>query len=415
MRYFLPTLSLFMACALPSVAGAQALQNNAPAVGATTAALQPALQAASPLVVEYLGSPRGYSITSAPVEMMCVVKNVSSTPVPAGVYRLQCVPLDGLDYYSGNTIPLLPALQPTQQAYVLWQLKPRDDGHSYASTAILQQLSSPPNSVAKPIGVRIAVFPTLPGVAHFGTPIAGLDKGPQAGFTSTTAWVAANMIAMKVRTMSNREPLALLAGSTNGVWQTCSLLSPFLTVKSGGSGQQPWLQTFRWLNANTSIGAASSSLTLNGTCGKLWEVHMMLTAVTDSSTIRVTVLLTALRNANLEAVQFPVLRQYNQTLPVADGTVHLLTPLSDQLPPTANIAALRVGSSVCGETWPTMPPIPGWQWRTIPSLAGMRSAGYWCTTQPSTIPAGNSIEFKFKLFVRPTATSIRNALAFQER
>ncbi len=408
-------LCVFVYCSIPGRVIAQSATPPQPTVRMNGSANQVPAANTAPLELEYLGAPQGYTVISAPVQIMCVVKNVSAAAVPAGTYRLQCVPLDGLDYDTGNTLPILPALQPAQQAYVLWQLKPRDDGHPFASTAILQHIAGDPAATSTPEGVRIAVFPTLPGPAHFGLPVAGVEKGPQAGHNLSTAWIAANLIAMKIRRLSNREPIALLAAFDSGTWQTCSVLSPFLAVTSAGPGQQPWRQTFRWLSTKQSATSSSATLTLNGTCGQLWTVQLRLTALTNSSTIRADVLLTAIHNASLQAVQLPVIRAFQQSLPPADGTVHLLPTLTEQLPPTSNVSVLHIGGSLCGETWPTMPPIAGWQWRRVPTLSGMRSAGCWFTEQPALIPAGNSVEFKYRLFVHPMATSILNALAFQER
>lgn len=412
--YVISTLTSVMAL-VPASAHAQSqLANQQPAATPAQALVQNTAGAGPQLQMEFLGCPQGYAVNSSPVQFMCVVKNTSSAPVAAGAYRIQCVPLDGLDFFTGDTLPVLPALQPLQQAYVLWQLKPRDDGHPYAATAILQQLATAPGQSITPVGVRIAVFPTLPTQAHFGTPIAGLAKSPQAGYSTNTAWLAANLIAMKVRPLSNREPLALLAAASGGQWQTYSIASPLIELSSAKPGQQPWHQTFRWLTSAASSSNSQATLTLNGTCGKLWTVRLTMTALVNSSTIRADLLLTAINDASLESVQFPVLRPYNLALPAADGTVHLLAQATEQLPAASNITALHVGTGVCGETWPTMSPIPGWQWRRVATLGGLQSAGSWFSTQPTTIPAGNSVEFKFRLFVHPLATSLLNALAYQE-
>src|SRR5437868_1085267 len=80
--------------------------------------------------IEALAPAQGFAVGTDSITVIGVVKNSGTVPVPPDMFRGRFFALSGLDYVSGDTAPLIPALAPGGSVVYKWRLRPLSDSGS---------------------------------------------------------------------------------------------------------------------------------------------------------------------------------------------------------------------------------------------------------------------------------------------
>jgi hypothetical protein len=388
--------------------------------------------------VEYFGPERGYVIKGADVVMLCVVRNTGNAPLPDKTLRLHCYTVDGLDYTSGETLPVLPALARNQAVAFRWRLAPSSGGLMTAAVT-LEPLpvpatttaangehgpSDPPSTDAADTLVpalsrmTVAVIPALPAELRMGTRDVPKNAPPAADITNSDAWLSNDRVSLRAISSDRETPLLLLNARVGTDWTPVATIFSMLEIASAENGQRPWRQTFHWRDSSAGADKDSARLTLKGVLGKLWHAEIDLQMARDTSAIRGTIRLTALRTARLYGLTMPTLLSQPdpKALPLrADGSANPVTTPDSLLPDSAHIAADRRNSITYGIAWPTSSPLPDGNWTPLP-YGDAQSApvlgATWSNPTGSVILAGATIEFSFRLFAFGPSDTIKDATRF---
>ena len=418
----------------------------------------PAVVSTAPDVrIETFASERGFVVGMDNVILLCVARNVGQTALPENTLRLRCYPIAGLDYTSGNLLPLLPALAPGQAVAYRWRLVPTEARNALVAGVILESAGTkpgdkdttrqgvketppqiggpiqvikaneeavqnpkpkPPNSdtsLAFAVIPRLSRPPSLGDVPLFKDPLAHAAESDGGGLLLN------NHVGARVQIGERREPLLLMASKEGPVWRTVANSLPLLRACVGEDGQLPWWQSFRCQQIRAREDKDSATLTLTGTLGGACRVELTFEARPDTGALTGHARLTALRSLRLSGAQLPSLSggidDKNLMPPRSDGSPLLLTDAPSLLPEDARLAAAHSGATTFGVTWPADAPLPGWKWNRLPLADGVvtQNLGVQALGDPrgDLVPTGASVEFTFRLFAFAPSDTVRDALRFQ--
>jgi hypothetical protein len=408
----------------------------------------PSAVSATPDVrIETFASERGFVVGMDNVILLCVARNVGPTALPENALRLRCYPISGLDYTSGNLLPLLPALAPGQAVAYRWRLAPTEAHNALVAGVVLESAGdrkkdkgesatsagadkvpvspSPENSanavVAFPSSLAFAVIPHLPRLPALGDVPVFKDPLAHVGESDGGGMLLNNHVGARVQIGERREPLLLLAAKEGAIWRTVANSLPLLRVCVGEDGQLPWWQSFRCQQIRAREDKDSAALTLTGSIGAACRVELTFEARPDTGALIGHVRLTALRALRLSGAQLPALAGSidDKTLipPRSDGSPLMLADAPSLLPDDARLAAAHSGATTFGVTWPADPPLPGWKWGRLPLADGVvtQNLGVQALGDPrgDLVPTGASVEFTFRLFAFAPSDTVRDALRFQ--
>lgn len=399
---------------------------------AGSALAQNASPTSSPDVrVEYFGPERGYVVGAESVTLLCIVRNVGTGPLPEKTLRLRCYAISGLDYTTGDTLPVLPAMARNQALAFRWRLAQSGDTGPFIAAVILENTGAT-GSVEKPQpggGVilvnetntprtALTVVPRLPSAPRMGDRVVPPSGPPQATATRDDAWISNDQFALRAVRADRAAPLLILSGREGASWRTLANGIPLARVFSGEDGQRLWWEPFRWEQARAQSDKVSALLTLNGTIGARWKATLTLTAIRDSAAINGRLRLTAGKTLRLAGIELPSLlvSPATATSAKADGSPISLTTEEPILPEDTRIVAARAGGITFGLTWPTATPFPGWHWSSLPggNPELLSVLGAQCLGDPrgELVTSGSSIEITFRLFAVSPSDTLRDALRF---
>jgi hypothetical protein len=360
------------------------------------------------------------------VILLCVVRNVSTVPLPEKMLRVHCYPVAGLDYTDGDMTPLVPPLAPNQAVAFRWRLSSTESHQALIAAAQLENVGQPAAINMRQNGqspITLAVVPRFDASPHFGAAIAGAELAPQAGVARGEAWLASNRVALRFLSSDRDEPLLLLAAKAGLLWHMVAMGLPLARVRSAEDGQTPWWETLRWRNARATADKDQATLTLYGNIGSRWGVQLRFDAHRDTGAIDGRLRLTARRTMRCYAVQLPRLLVTESDPGTvgghADGSPSLLPDLEvSPLPEDARVAAAHQSGITFGLTWPLNPPLAGWTWTRIsapigtsPTLSAECGVAEGTETGEVVLP-GATLEFPFKLFALGPSDTVRDALRF---
>lgn len=397
--------------------------------------------------VEYFGPAHGYTVGTADVEMLCVVRNVGSIPLPDRQLRLRCYVLAGLDYTTGETAPFLPALAPNQAVAFRWRLTPSENSGPMVVAALVKDAGATlpaPGSIGIPgntggKGPHTTVFDALEAAAQEanGTSLAAsraflavvprLNAEPSWGGVPTLsqpgAWIRGTQagigndrVVVRFVPAQGGVPLLLLAAKVGNGWQTVATGVPLLRMRAGEDGQLPWWETFRWKTSRIHTEKDAAWLTLEGTLGERWRAEMTLEARRDTCVLNGRLRLTSQKMLRLFGVQLPRLLAAASTgLPsVANGMAFPVVNRDSPLPADARLAADLQKRVVFGLTWPSEAPLPGFRWNRLPSssITPVLGAQWESEERGELVSRGATLEFPFRLFALTPSDTVRDAARF---
>lgn len=371
--------------------------------------------------IVYFGSDTGFAIRSRPIDLLCVVRNVGPVSLPPATLQLHCVPLSGLDYTSGDTLPEVPALRPDESAAVRWRLMPTGGSAPLIAAALMEplrpSLTTPSASLLRQVAV--ANIPERDHRPEFGAPIAGVDAGPRAGSAGKQWWIASNRIALRMLPAADGGPILVVAARSGTSWQACAVGAPLCRIQAAALGQTPWWRHIIWISAQASSDAEAATLTVLGHVGKLWSATMRLTARQDSGALDAVISLTPKAAVMCQAVQLPVLHAPEElTLNTrADGKPILLSDPAPLYPDSERVSADRsAGGTTYGVSWADAGPLPDWTWKRLPridSAAPLRLGAAWIAPGTgSVIAPGSSMMLRFRIFAFSPSDTVKDALRF---
>jgi hypothetical protein len=404
--------------------------------------------------VEFLGAESGYAVGMQSVTLLCVVRNVGSAPLPDRTLRLRCYAVTGLDYTTGETMPVVPALGPNQALAYRWRLAPSNATGPLTAAVLMEPVTPtsaaapempsspggglhgtahggsdsattgaqpPPPAEPAPLPAPRAVVTTVPRLAAPLRPGGDAIRpaaGPLASAGETSAWIGNDRMGARIVASELRQPVLLLCGKEGAGWRGLAVGSPMASVRSGEDGQVAWWETFRWRAARVRIEKDLATLTLLGNVGTRWQAEMVFVARRDTAALSGRLRLKPLRVMRLYSVLLPRLQADNSRAAAsfrADGSAQPLSNAEPLLPETARVIAGRANGITFGLTWPSTGPDPGWKWSRLPAgdanVAPLPGA-QWDDARGSLILPGTAVEIPFRLFAFGPSDSLHAALRF---
>ncbi|HLV79030.1 MAG TPA: hypothetical protein VKT32_02075 [Chthonomonadaceae bacterium] len=413
-------------------------------------AVQPGLQGTAPtpdaqpapdVRVEYFGPARGYATGTADVDMVCVVRNEGNVSLPDRRLRLRCYILSGLDYTTGETMPLLPALAPGQAVAYHWRLTPTDASSPLAVAALLTNVpppapgaagvTAPASGAGKGPSAPSPETPAMPPAIAPGAALAVIPrlvtspsdlpdlKAPAANASPERAWIGNDRVLMRVLASRDHLPLLLLSAKQGPGWRTVATGVSLVRVLSSEDGQQPWWETFRWQGARVTNDKTAATLTLTGTAGSRWQAELTLQSGRDTCVIQGRLRLTPLEAMRLQGVQLPTLIPANvepAALAVASGVATPVAADISPLPQDQRVAAGLQDRVTFGLAWPSESPLPGWRGTRQPeSPVAPRCGMRWESDEgrAELVSRGQTLEFPFRLFAFTPSDTVKDAARFR--
>jgi len=316
-------------------------------------------QAAPDLRIESFGPTQALCLGLNTVTLVATVRNVGSAPLPQGGATARLMPLAGLEYVEGDTIPSLPALDPAGSVTYRWKLRPTDaSGPLVASVAVTVPGGRPV--------VRVAAIPHFPDRLP-GEP-ATITLVPVARAWKDGGSVEHGRMRARVFLTHGTLPVLTVAARNGTAWRRVATAVPLTEVMSAEGGQVPWWETFRCDRIRATNGPREASLTLSGGVGLRWRATVTLVARLGSNAIEVRFAGSPLRRLQAHGLRVA-------TLAAGDGGLGPETSedLADDENETRTVAALRWGDLTLAAVRPTSPPLAGWRMVRVPEIVG---AGY---------------------------------------
>lgn len=388
------------------------------------------------LQVEFLGSEKGYAVGGQSVAILCVIRNAGTGALPENTARVRCYPLAGLDFLEGQLWPNLPALNAGQAVAYRWRLAVTNQTTPLVFSVLITKVDPPaPAAMAVRSGgpqvvqpapdipiasraVAVAV-PRFPSTPHLLGAAANWTS-PHASVGSQTARVGNDRSLLNVVAAQDRVPLLVLAGKEGNDWKVVATTIPSLQVRSAEEGQQPWWESFRWMDTDVRETKDSAILTLHGRVGPNLGAQIILESRANTGVIYGTIRLTAKRNVRLFGLHLPRLLAVPAGGAAAtklDGSAAILNVASSPLADQDRLAAAHTGALTFGLTWPVSPPFNSWRSSRmaygdvdhLPILGAEWSAD----ARGDVLSAGASIEAPFRLFVFGPSDTVKDAVRFR--
>ncbi len=398
--------------------------------------------------VEYFGAEGGYAVGTQSVTFLGIVRNVGAMPLPERALRLRCLPIAGLDYTTGDTLPFLPALARNQAVAFRWRFAPPQATGPLIAGLLLERAppavpmsngngmsartsprgpltlgKSEPPAVPEPetgnipgARVTLAVVPRF-SVAPRLAPVNALDGQPYARLEPNQARIGNDRVQAQVLATERRQPLLMLAGRDASQWHIVATSTALFSVLAGEDGQTPWRETFRWRDSRVREDRDGAQLTLVGEAGSRWGVELILDARRDTAALSGRLRLTARRTLRCFGVQLPrLLTPVNRyAAEPANGAPLAVEEADAPAFAETNIAADRANGVTFGIAWPSAPPLDGWRWSRLPGggdAPGLLGAQAMSDARGAVVVAGATLEFPFRLFAFGPSDTIRDALRF---
>ncbi len=379
--------------------------------------------------VEFFGPERVYAVGSAEVPLVGVVRNRGAAPLPAGALRVHCYAESGLDYTSGDTRPLLPALAPGQAVAFRWKLSPSAaNGAMVAGLLLRSAAPSPsadvPGGGAPWLGAGRATMVSIP---RFGSDpqllgASGASKpAPHAYARRSEAGVGNDRVWLKAAAAENRTPVLALSVRDGSLWRTCALTSRIGEVTACEDGQSPWAASFRWRTSTAHEEKGLATLTLSGTIGTLWRADLEFVSRQDTCVVECRLRLTAKRALRAFAV-LPIQLQSTPepreaAMNRADGSPLPAGPEPESLlGPGARLAVAHRDNSTFGISWPEAGPLADWRAATLPQgdshYAPQLGAEWRPGERGDLILPETPITFSFRCFALVPSSALRDAERF---
>ena len=394
--------------------------------------------------VEFFGVESGYTVGTQGVILLCVVRNLGTTPLPEKTLRLRCYSVTGLEYTPCDTIPILPALAPNQAVAFRWKFLPTSAKGAMVAGVLVERTSPmvstpsvPDKSGPQAAGARIesstpvesdflpaqrlflAVVPRLEASPRVVGGVIKPNLPPSAGSTEGEAWIGNDRVAVRISATEHQQPLLLLSGKDGNMWRLLATSVPLLSVRSGEEGQVPWWEQFRWKETKVSGDKDSTILTLVGTLGTRWRAEIALESLRFSSNLNGRLRLTPLKTLRCYGVQLPRLLVESadkEAINKANGSPLLLLNEEPILSPSERLAATRTEGITFGLTWPAQLPLADWKWSRLPSAGGSVATilgTQWDSEERGTVVlAGATLDFPFRLFAFSPSDTLKDATKF---
>lgn len=408
------------------------------ACGCALAQNQNKAEAPTPEVrVEYFGAEKGYAVRGEAVTLLCVVRNIGTGPLPDHAVRLHCFTVDGLDYTSGDTMPVLPAMARNQAIAYRWRLMPTEDGSPLVAAVVVESptpvfvedaAKGPaagrfvPVPAPPPVGdnprALVAVIPRMSAPPGIGSRVIPANALPTATAGSDEAWLSNDRVGLHLLMADRRRAVLVLCGRVGTEWQAFAMGPSLAEVRSAEEGQVPWSEGFRWRESSARASKDSASVTLVGSVGSRWRAEMTFEIPPWTGSIRCTLHLTALRDLRLYGVRLPFLiaDAKSAQAPRADGSALPLAADEPILPDEARVAAWHLNGVTFGVTWPGDAPFPGGKWQVDPigdSANAPIIGAEWGEDRGEAVPTGETINIPFRLFAVSPSDTVHDALRFQ--
>lgn len=359
--------------------------------------------------------------------MLCLLKNTGAAPSVENTLRLRCYTLAGLDYTTGETWPVLPAIGAGQTLAYRWVLVPSANSGPLVASALLTE-NKPANPIASgpkmPAPASFApqailtVIPRLEAELKLDPPSLQNKAAPQAIAGDNSAWIGNERIGLRIVAAGNREPILLLGGKSSAEWKPLALSAALFSVLSGEPGQIPWRQTFHWRDSRLTSNATTAALTLSGVLGTQWRGEIILQTQSGTAAIQGVLRLTSRRLMRLYDFQLPRLLARDAARPLpgaANGTPFDLSALPAVLPEAARIAAAKNGAFTFGIAWPKNFAYANWTAEknpVVPLTDFPLLGAAWRSGQGTLMQPGETIEVSFRLFAYAPSETLRDALRF---
>jgi len=349
------------------------------------------------LVIEAFTSARAYAVGTDAVTLVGTVRNVGDGLHPADAATGRVLPLAGLDFLEGDTLPRIPALGPGEAATFRWKLQPTSDSAPLIASFTVSQPGGRPL-------VRLTAVPHFPAPPERDPPVVSPAPSARAGDDRGT--VENSRIRARVQVTPADVPVLLLSCRTPAGWRTAGASVPLVEVHSAEGGQRPWWETLKVREIQAAAARDYATLSLAGEVGLRWRCRVELVAQSASSALDCRLSLAAARQVRLMGLRF---------LPFLAGEGGPGPRPAQQSPPSSapGLAAARWGDMTVGVLRPGEPPIPGWSVAALPGVPGadyLFLAAEARAAEPGTpVAAGAAISWRSRLVALSPSASVEDA------
>lgn len=395
--------------------------------------------------IEYFGAERGAAVGSEDVVFLAIVRNRTNTPIAAGQFRLWCYAVNGLDYTSGETMPILPILAPNQALAYRWRLSVSAGRQTLMAAALLQRVpittrSAGSNGNNPGVGASVILpEPEAEGtsdVSSIQTTIAVVPRvsrmpgdtaisikpgdAPNASAGPNSAAISNDLISLRIMHADRKQSVFSLAARKGTDWSELATGISLGAILSAEEGQTPWWEAFRWKEAHAANEKDLASLILTGTFGNRWRAEMTLETHRFSSAINVRMRMVALRTLRCKGFKLPEMlaeRDHKTVTTLrADGSPIFCENDSSLLSESRQLSAVRRDAVTFGMTWSNTAFLQGFEWNPLPVqdpqlitvLGGTSSA----SDAGEVILSGASIDINFRIFAFTPSSTIKDAIKF---
>lgn len=369
------------------------------------------------LSIVYFGPVKGIGYSFMDQTFRCVILNSTDQLIQAGVYEVKCLPIRGLNYTSGNTIPTIPAIPAHGVVSTQWNLSLKNNGGYPLAGAYICPVSN--SSQTDPSLLDDAIKLSSPTMlstrSNFVLPPHPVTKTPLVTKLDKSALqVTSNITAIQFLRATDDESVFRLFTNIDGTWQQIATGSNIAGINAGEEGQQPWNHTLKITGVHSQNTAASTVVKIDGVYGNLAKAKVTFTISQNSSSITGEIEITALQNFQCYGVNLPELWAHK---PVAtqtsDGDLVSMNAAPAPNLSDPSIAALHTNQTTWGIIAPGVPPISGWTVTRKSSLGQYRCALAWISPATGSLfQSGGSISIPFTLFAKSGSASIQDALIF---
>ena len=369
------------------------------------------------LTILYFGPVNGVSYNFMDQTFRCVIMNNSQQMIPAGQYVVKCLPIRGLNYTSGNTIPTIPAIPAHGVVCTEWNLSLKNSGGYPLAGAYIcpVQNSSQVSSSTLDDAIKLSSPIMLYSRAGFVLPSHPVVKTPKVTeIDKNVLQVTGNISAVQFLRATNDESVFRLFTNIQGIWQPIATGCNIADLYAGEEGQQPWYHSFKITGCHSQTTGATAVITIDGMYGNLAKASVTYNISQNSSSITGTIEITALQDFQCYGIDLPVLWAHKPVdAQMPDGSLVSLNTNSASNLSDPSIAALHTNQTTWGIIAPGVPPISGWTVVRKSSLGQYRCALEWTAPAAGSLfQRCGSISVPFTLFAKSGSASIQDALIF---
>ncbi len=395
--------------------------------------------------IEYFGAEKGFAVGSDDVVFLAIVRNRTNGTISAALFRLRCYAVNGLDYTSGETMPILPELAPNQAVAYRWRLSVSEGRQILMAAALLQKAPQVLRSIAADakgpnagiVAVRqnpvlysdsdstaiqtsIAVVPRIYRNQTAETINIKSEDTPAAAASSTTASIMNNLVGIRFTRTNQKSAIFTLYARKGTTWSALANGMSMGAVLASEPGQKPWWEVFRWKETQVFNEKDHAVLSLSGTYGNRLKAEMTFEAHRDYSAIDAKIRFTAMQTIQCSGIRLPeILVERDKKNGVqlrADGTPIFCENEVSLLADSRTLSAVRRDAVTFGMTWSTALPLNGLVWHAVPvqdsQLITLIGGTATAVNSSETVLAGKSFEVNYRIFAYAPSATIKDAFKF---